>query len=84
LAVAIGNCPNIKVQNKHVQIHKIMSRGPISFSEWVGVCTKPPNSQAVEHYFSRRSRDVSGVLLPQRLNSITIDPGSIGQFRKAR
>jgi hypothetical protein len=38
LAVAIGNCPNIKVQNKHVQTHKIMSRGPISFSEWVGVC----------------------------------------------
>jgi hypothetical protein len=25
LAVAIGNCPNIKVQGKHVQTHKIMS-----------------------------------------------------------
>ena len=37
LAVAIGNCPNIKVQNKHVQTFKIMSCGPISFSEWVGV-----------------------------------------------
>ena len=37
LAVAIGNCRNIKVQTKHVQTHKIMSRGPISFSEWVGV-----------------------------------------------
>jgi hypothetical protein len=24
LAVAIGNCPNIKVQNKHVQAHMIM------------------------------------------------------------
>ena len=38
LAVAIGNCPNIKVQNKNVQTLKIMSHGPISFSEWVGVC----------------------------------------------
>ena len=38
LAVAIGNCPNIKVQDKHVQTFKIMSCEPISFIEWVGVC----------------------------------------------
>jgi len=37
LAVTIENGPNIKVQNKHIQTHKFMSRGPIFFSRWVGV-----------------------------------------------
>ena len=65
LVVAIGNCPNIKVQNKHVQTLKIMSRGPISFSEWVGVCFFPCNSQQKFEINKLYSPEISNLLLPE-------------------